>query len=235
MQSIGDRMKQNYENRYRICLTRRTPVIIRLDGKAFHSLTRHCDKPFDSNFIDTMTNSAVELSRQLQGFKIGYIQSDEVSFLLTDYDTLQTEAYFDKKKKKIVSVTAAMMSVCFSSQWMRAAIFDARTFNIPESEIANYFLWRALDWQRNSVQMYAQAYFSAKQLHKKDQASMHEMLYSKGKNWAKDLSEREKNGVWLDHQSNVFLNIKPVYGDIEKFIQANLNKNEGQSTAKQIS
>lgn len=28
--NLGDRMKNNYENRYRFYLTRRTPVIVRL-------------------------------------------------------------------------------------------------------------------------------------------------------------------------------------------------------------
>jgi len=51
---LGTRMKENYENSYRIKLTRRTPVIIRLDGKAFHTLTRKCDKPFDEFLYDAM-------------------------------------------------------------------------------------------------------------------------------------------------------------------------------------
>lgn len=37
---LGDRMKSYYENRSKTFLARRTPVIIRLDGKAFHTFTR---------------------------------------------------------------------------------------------------------------------------------------------------------------------------------------------------
>ena len=37
--SLGDRMKE-YENISRNYLTRRVPVIIRLDGKAFHTFTK---------------------------------------------------------------------------------------------------------------------------------------------------------------------------------------------------
>jgi tRNA(His) 5'-end guanylyltransferase len=94
-ESLGDRMKDNYEDRYRIYLTRRTPVIIRLDGKAFHTLTSKCQRPFDQHFINSMLYASEETAKEMQGFKLAYVQSDEVSFLLTDYDNLDTEAWFD--------------------------------------------------------------------------------------------------------------------------------------------
>jgi len=43
--SLGDRMKNNYENITRTFLPRRTHTIIRLDGKAFHTFTRGMEKP----------------------------------------------------------------------------------------------------------------------------------------------------------------------------------------------
>lgn len=51
--SLGDRMKQ-YENVSRVYLTRRTPVIIRIDGKAFHVFTRGMRKPFDRILVSAM-------------------------------------------------------------------------------------------------------------------------------------------------------------------------------------
>ena len=44
--SLGDRMKR-YESVTQSHLLPRTPAIIRLDGKAFHTYTKGCDKPFD--------------------------------------------------------------------------------------------------------------------------------------------------------------------------------------------
>lgn len=43
--SLGDRMKRQYEDRTRLMLPRRTYTILRCDGKAFHTLTRRCEKP----------------------------------------------------------------------------------------------------------------------------------------------------------------------------------------------
>ena len=37
---LGKRMKEYYENIPKIKLMRRTPVIIRIDGKAFHTFTK---------------------------------------------------------------------------------------------------------------------------------------------------------------------------------------------------
>ena len=198
MTSIGNRMKENYEDRYRFKLTRRMPVIIRLDGKSFHTLTRRCIKPFDDILGNTMVHVMLMLLGEIQGAKCGYQQSDEISILLTDFDTLQTDAWFDYNVQKIASVSAGYASAWFTSHWCNdgnIAVFDSRVFNIPKEEVCNYFVWRQKDWIRNSVQMLAQAHFSPKQLHGKKQADMHEMLHGVGVNWAK-LEPRWKNGVF---------------------------------------
>lgn len=200
--SIGDRMKKNYENRYRVELTRRTPVILRLDGKAFHTVTRNSDKPFDEYFHYSMTTTALYLCNEIMGAKLAYVQSDEISILMTDYDRLATEAWFDYNLQKIVSVSASIAGVIFTRTFFRedsmeyAAFFDARAFNLPRDEVANYFVWRQKDWIRNSVSMLAQANFSHKELQNKKQADMHEMLFSKNINW-NDLDTCWKNGLFL--------------------------------------
>ncbi len=203
--SIGDRMKANYEDRYRFSLTRRTPVIMRLDGRAFHTLTRGLEKPFDDSFSNAMNATARFLCSEIQGAKCAYVQSDEISILITDFDTLTTDAWFDYNVQKMTSISAALASVHFTVCWLndgKHAIFDSRVFNIPKEEVCNYFIWRQLDWLRNSVQMLAQAHFSHKQLHGKNQSAMHDMLHDKGVNWA-DLPERWKNGTFI---------VKPAQG-----------------------
>ena len=194
--SIGNRMKKYYEDRYRIYLTRRVPVIIRVDGRAFHSMD--LDKPFDAEFIAAMRFAAVSTSLEMQGFKMGYIQSDEASFLLTDFDKLETEAWFDYNLSKLTSISAALMSVYFNRAFHRSVgIFDARAFNVPKEDVPNYFIWRYQDWHRNSVHMYCQSFFSHKELMNKNSYDQHEMLHSIGKNWATDLSSTEKNGAFI--------------------------------------
>lgn len=190
---LGTRMKENYEDRYRFSLTRRIPVIMRLDGKAFHTLTKHCQKPFDSIFQVAMSKTALKLCKEIQGAKIAYVQSDEISILITDFDKLTTESWFDYNIQKMTSVAASMASVEFSSRIVPNGFFDCRVFNIPEPEVVNYFVWRQKDWERNSIQMLGQAYFSHKELHSKKSPDIHEMLHQKGVNWA-NLEDKWKNG-----------------------------------------
>ncbi|MFA5217110.1 tRNA(His) guanylyltransferase Thg1 family protein [Sulfuricurvum sp.] len=196
MDSIGDRMKNNYENRSRFYLNRRTPVIMRLDGKAFHTMTRKYKKPFDVDFINAMSSTAAQVLKEIQGAKCAYIQSDEISILITDFDRLNTDAWFDYNIQKMTSVSAGIASVAFSHQLHVRAFFDSRVFNIPKEEVTNYFVWRQKDWFRNSIQMLAQAHFSHKQLHGKNTSDMHEMLHTKDINWA-DLDDVLKNGRFI--------------------------------------
>ena len=194
--SLSNRMKGNYEQRFEYKLIRRLPVIIRLDGRSFHTITRGCEKPFDNKLSQCMIDTTNYLCENIQGAKCAFTQSDEISILLIDYDTIDTGAWFDYDLQKVVSISSALASVFFSKQWGCDVQFDSRTFNIPIDEVCNYFIWRQKDWIRNSVQMLAQSHFSHKQLLHKGQSDMHDMLYEKGINWA-DLVPRYKNGTFI--------------------------------------
>lgn len=112
--SLGDRMKENYENRAKTYLVRRTPVIIRLDGKAFHTFTKGLKKPYDEIFHNVMNATTKYLCENIQGCKLGYTQSDEITLLLTDYDTLTTDAWFGYSVQKMCSVAASMATMAFN-------------------------------------------------------------------------------------------------------------------------
>ena len=112
--SLGDRMKENYENRAKTYLVRRMPVIIRLDGKAFHTFTKGLKKPYDEIFHNTMNATMKYLCENIQGCKLGYTQSDEITLLLTDYDTLDTDAWFGYNVQKVCSVSASMATMAFN-------------------------------------------------------------------------------------------------------------------------
>jgi tRNA(His) 5'-end guanylyltransferase len=214
--NLAERMK-GYESVSKGQLVRRVPVVIRADGKAFHTLTRGCEKPFDSNIMDCMYYAAEQTSKEMQGFKAAYIQSDEVSFLLTDYEDITTEGWFDYKLYKLISISSALMSTYFTQAYGKMGLFDARAFNVPREDVVNCFLWRAQDWKRNSLQMFARASFSHKELHNKNSEDIHDMLHSIGKNWTIDLSERQKNGTFITKEE-VRHDILPTYEDINNLL-----------------
>lgn len=212
--SLGDRMKSFYEERSSTKLMRRTPVILRLDGKAFHTFTRGF-RPFLDSMHGAMVDSAHELMSHIQGAKMGYVQSDEISILVTDYDNLTTEAWFDYKVQKMCSVSASIVTSAFNRRFTRAlsvqkndAFFDCRAFNVPLEEVVNYFYWRWCDWERNSIQMLAQSHFSHKELHGKNRANVHDMLMlQKNVNW-NDLAPKWKNGTFVDKNGTYNLNLR---------------------------
>lgn len=211
--SLGDRMK-GYENVSRIYLPRRLPVIIRVDGRAFHTFTRGFQRPFDSVLAVSMWETAKALCKEISGAKLAYAQSDEISVLVTNNDTLTTEPWFANNLQKIVSLSASVATRAFDNAFqlkissyndsfkqfstyfrvLHTATFDARAFILPPEEVCNYFVWRQQDAVRNSIQMAAQSVYSHKELQHKNQSNLQDMLMEKGINW-NDYEVWQKRGI----------------------------------------
>ena len=111
---LGDRMKDFYEDRTRYKLARRTNTIIRIDGKAFHAYTKGLNRPFDQGLMEDMNKTTEYLCQNIQGAKFGFVQSDEISILLTDYDDITTHAWFDGNLQKMASIAASLATAKFN-------------------------------------------------------------------------------------------------------------------------
>lgn len=114
---LGKRMKEYYEQIPRTKLMRRTPVAIRLDGKAFHTFTRGFDKPFDDVMINSMLKTMKYLCENIQGCVLGYTQSDEITLILVDYKNLNSSAWFDYEVQKMCSISASMATMAFNKSF----------------------------------------------------------------------------------------------------------------------
>lgn len=193
--SLGDRMKEFYENRTRNFLPRRTYTIIRVDGKAFHSYTRGLIRPFDEKLVNDMDETACYMCKNIQGAKFAFVQSDEISILLTDFEGLTTDAWFDGNIQKMASISASLATAKFNElRPNKIALFDSRVFIIPSDiEVENYFIWRQQDTTRNSISSVAQSMFSHQELENKNTDQMQEMCFQKGVNW-NDFSAKLKRG-----------------------------------------
>ena len=187
MTSIDDRMKE-LEHSTRSYLPRRSYTMIRLDGKCFHSFTRRAKKPFDPVLIAAMSQTTKYLCENIQGCKIGYTQSDEISLVLADFDSIKSEPWMKGNLQKIVSISASMATAFFNTYDFpftnSLAIFDSRAWTISDPwEVYNTFLWRQQDCTKNSIQMVARSHYSHKELMNKKYADLHEMIYKKGDNF----------------------------------------------------
>lgn len=244
--NLGDRMKENYENRAKTQLLRRTPVIIRLDGKAFHTFTKGFEKPFDKTMVGAMQATMLALCKEIQGCVLGYTQSDEITLVLTDYTNLETSAWFNYDVQKICSVSASIATLAFNrcflkemmqnkmgfansvhfQAWTKGALFDARCFNIPKEEVTNCILWRQQDATRNSINMVAQANFPHKELQGLNVNQIQDKLFKeKNINWnnlpiclqrGSCCVKREVNGI----STWVIDNYIPIFkGDNRNYIE----------------
>ena len=111
---IGNRMKTYYEEIPKTRLMRRTPVAIRIDGKAFHTFTRGFQKPFDEVLIKSMQDTMKYLCENIQGCVLGFHQSDEITLILIDYQNFNTSAWFDYEVQKMCSISASMATLAFN-------------------------------------------------------------------------------------------------------------------------
>lgn len=219
---LGNRMKEYYENIPKTKLMRRCPLIMRCDGKSFHTFSRNFQKPFDEVLIKTMQETMKYLCENIQGCVLGYTQSDEITLVLVDYKKITSQAWFDYEVQKMCSIAASMTTMAFNKffrdnvgdylyenydeQYLadyietlqnavdKGAMFDCRCFNIPKEEVTNCIYWRQLDASRNSIQMVGQANFSHKELQNKSCNDIQDMLMvQKGINW-NDLPIYQKRG-----------------------------------------
>ena len=219
---LGQRMKVYYENISKTKLMRRTPVIIRCDGRSFHTFTK-------AILMKTMQETTKYLCENIQGCVLGYTQSDEITLILIDYQTLNSSAWFDYEVQKICSISASMATMAFNKffynnvnaeystmceydmmteedqrqfdiYWNaveKGAMFDSRCFNIPREEVANLIYWRQLDASRNSIQMVGHANFSDKEMQNKSNSEIQDMLMlQKNINW-NNFTIPEKRGTCI--------------------------------------
>jgi tRNA(His) guanylyltransferase len=188
---FGDRMKQferaETEQKFMPLL----PIVVRLDGRSFHSYTSGFERPIDFDFRKAMVETTKVLVEETNA-TIGYTQSDEITLILYSED-IKSQIWFNGEKFKIVSCLASLCSVTFDRQMQklkdgklkdRVPTFDCRAYNVPTKiEAANAVLWRELDCCKNAISMSARCYYSHEELNNKSGSEKQEMLFAKGVNF----------------------------------------------------
>lgn len=117
---IAVRMK-GYEKTNKRYLTYRVPVVLRIDGRAFHTFTKGFAKPFDDEILlKAMRNTMKYLCENISGCVLGYTQSDEITLVLTDYNDINIEPWFGYCQNKLESITASMATMVFNRAFAEA-------------------------------------------------------------------------------------------------------------------
>lgn len=134
-ETLSEKMKR-FESEVNVSLKPKTPVIIRIDGKAFHTFTKGLDKPFDSELSEIMINTALSLAENIQNVRFVYSQSDEISLLLTDWTNPNTDTWYGYRVQKITSVSSSMATLFFN-KYIR--IIESRFSNMAVDYNLNNF------------------------------------------------------------------------------------------------
>lgn len=169
--ALGDDMKA-YEKKYDLELEPNVPVILRLDGHAFHTFTARMgfETPFDKSFKDTMYYTAMDVLKFCGGSRVAYVQSDEITVLMTKDANERSTPFFNNRVQKLCSITASVCSVSFNrminapfngsdemnyhmdgSSDIPSAYFDCRCFVVPRDKVISIFDWRQRDAMKNAV------------------------------------------------------------------------------------
>ena len=165
-----DRRMKAYEKIYNYSLSSELPIVLRLDGKAFHSWTKKLEKPICSELETCFLQAIRETVKKIQYVTFAYYQSDEVSFIIRNDLTEKGEPWMQNRIQKFTSVITSMFTYYFnkyanlSFNNPQPAFFDCRVFNLPVYEITNYLIWRQNDCKRNIIQGFAQKYIGKKKI-----------------------------------------------------------------------
>lgn len=156
---LANRMKE-YEKRNQYYLQKRIPVAIRVDGRSFHTFTKGFQRPFDKILMTAMQETAKYMCENIQGAKFAYVQSDEITIILVDYDTLETDCWFNYRTDKLCSISASMATMAFNKyfaqevdkwgteafgyEWYEGGTNDPEVVNTPEWQLAGIY-YKAID------------------------------------------------------------------------------------------
>lgn len=187
-------------------LPKKTYIMSAIDGRSFSRLIKNkYEKPFDDKFINMMNEVAIYVCKNVQGCKFAYTQSDEITFVLTDFENEETSAFFDYRICKMLSIIPSLATAKFNQLVtlnlldtpcsredmkqivadMQLAQFDCKVWDAENfNNVFAYLLWRQIDCVRNSKQQAAQTYLTHKQLmgkHTDEQIKM--LLEEKGIDW----------------------------------------------------
>jgi tRNA(His) guanylyltransferase len=156
-----------FESAVETHLPPKTLAVIRLDGKAFHTFTKHFARPFDAHFAATMDAVGAHLCDVVDGALFAYVQSDEISVVFSDLANPGTQMWAGGRVQKMVSIAAANATAKYMTVSPTALfpIFDARVHTLESlDEAREYIVWRRSDATKNAITMAANTLHSHKAL-----------------------------------------------------------------------
>ncbi|WP_299525116.1 tRNA(His) guanylyltransferase Thg1 family protein [uncultured Methanobrevibacter sp.] len=195
-------------------------IILRLDGRSFHSLSRNLNlkKPYDENFAKLMVDVSKDLFNEFAPLFI-YTFSDEISILL---DSIPFNGRIEKINSVIASFAASSFTYNLNKHITKPIAFDSRIIPIVDTDIPKYFKWRQDESWRNCINAYGihtlKSKYNDKVANEKinglKSRDIHELLFNEGIN-LNNINNWKKRGI-------------AIYKKHKKIVGYNKKKNKNQ-------
>ncbi len=140
-----------YENASDFQLLPRIPIVIKVGGRGFKTLTRSLDRPFDVKLVNVFKNTLLNTIQNIDGAIFGFQYSDNFLFVLRNDRSFEDVPWYQNKIQEITGIVSSMVSVNFFKNLMLEdelneldgdAIFRSKVFALPSvNESANYIIW----------------------------------------------------------------------------------------------
>lgn len=189
---LGDRVKKFEDVENDRAAPDGHPILVRLDGRAFHTFVQGLQRPWDPGLRCLMQEAAMACAMDSNALLV-YTQSDEITLVLRPNQEGVYTAFFGGRLQKIATILASRATAVFNAMLPRflpskvternldLPVFDGRAWAVPtEQDACDVIAWRELDARVNSVSMVAQSYFEHKDLQFKGTLDMKEMLRGVG-------------------------------------------------------
>lgn len=227
-----NRRMRIYENTTKQYLASKVPVIIKVKGNFFNKITNE-DEIKKKLFKQAIEISIQNVIKEMEGFKLAYSHNDEVIFLITDYDKNKTQSWVNYDVSRIVSIVSAKFNMAFNNYLNeqtdlinRDHIFQVKCFNISESELVNYFLWRGFDCQRNFLQNTCRMFYNSKEMYGKNLDDIVVMLNEVEDFSLNEIDQHFYMGSYIKSTANNSLFLEKLegifYSDILRIISGSL-------------
>lgn len=214
-------------------------ILCHIDGRAFSKMIKNRFKlPFDDEFMQMMDDTAAYVCENVQGAKLAYVQSDEITIVITCFkyegdELLICSPFFDYRLCKLQSIIASLATAKFNQLFTLRMLsidsdkplnqqineipliqFDCKCWDVKTYEdMFAWFKFRQNDCIRNSKQQFAQAYCSHKDLLNKN--ADEQITYCKlktGNDW-NSLGGQYKYGRLIYHTTYPIQTINPKTGE----------------------
>lgn len=112
--TLKDRVN-SYQTIYSQKIMPRLPIVITINGRSFRRITSKIEKPFSLEFLNVMCATMVKLCHEIEGAVFAYMFSDEITIIVRNDQSLETQAWFQNDIQAMVSVSASIATLEFNS------------------------------------------------------------------------------------------------------------------------